>query len=315
MKKILKPFKILLPALFLLQINLCAQGDNENKKYEFTKIKSINKSYTVSSNSKLSIDNSFGKVEVHTWNKNEIKVDVTIEASATKEDVAQKIIDGISVAECQSDKEMSFKTKMNVHTNSKSNMKVNYNIYMPSSNPLNIANHFGATIIPDYQGEVQLESKFGSLTTGNLSNVKKILVEFGKAKFENITNGTIVIKYSKATFEKLMMNVKMDIEFSSAIKMNVNNTLSALDIKASYSTVNLKPDAALSASYIISTSFGKFKNNTSIKFDVDNEKNDWAPKFDQKYTGKSGNGSIPIKINSSFGSVILGEPTSGDLKD
>ncbi len=320
MKKILKPFNVLLLVLCLLQVSLFAQEENEkeNKKYAFSKIKNIDKSYTVSVNDKLNIDNSFGKVEVHIWNKSEIKVDVAIEVSATKEEIAQKIIDAISVVESKSDKEISFKTKINVHTRSKqdeSNMKVNYNIYMPSSNPLNIANHFGATIIPDYQGEVQLESKFGSLTTGNLSNVKKIRVEFGKAKLGNITNGDIIIKYSKAAFERLMRNVKMNIEFSSSIKMNLNSTLTNLDIKASYSTITLKIDASLSASYTISSSFGKFKNNTSIKFNGDNEDNDRGPKFDHTYTGKSGNGSVPIKINSSFGNVILGEPSPDDVKD
>ena len=77
MKKLIKKFKIALPLLLLAQLNGFAQHDNDNdnknenkKKYEFVKTKSVNKSYNVSSSDKLNIQNSFGSVEVHTWNKN-----------------------------------------------------------------------------------------------------------------------------------------------------------------------------------------------------------------------------------------------------
>ncbi|HEX2683128.1 MAG TPA: hypothetical protein VHL77_04315, partial [Ferruginibacter sp.] len=86
MKKMISVFNIILP-LMLLQGSLFAQNDNDNnnnnndgkKKYAFVKTRAVNKSYNVSSSDKLNIDNSFGRVEVHTWDKNEIKVDVNIE--------------------------------------------------------------------------------------------------------------------------------------------------------------------------------------------------------------------------------------------
>lgn len=323
MKKVFKPFSLLLSMLLLLQAGVFAQDDDDkdkdnNKKYEFVKTKTVNKSYNVSSNDKLNIDNSFGKVEVRTWDRNEIKIDVTVEVSSNKEDLAQKMLDGISITDGQSGKEISFKTKIKGNNNSKgekSTMRVNYSISMPASNPLDISNEFGATVIPDYRGEVDLTSKFGSLTAGNLSNVKRIQVEFGKAKIEGINNGNVIIKYSSSTLGKLSGNIRLNVEFSSTIKMNLDNSLASLDIKASYSTVNLKPDAGLGASYSISTSFGSLKNRTSIKFDGDDEDDDKGPKFDHQYSGKSGNGNVPIKVSTSFGSVILGEPGPDDIKN
>jgi len=321
MKKILNLFSLLL-AFGLLQQNAVAQNDNgnkndNNKKYEFVKNKAVNKSYNVSSSDKLKIQNSFGSVEVHTWNKNEIKVDVTIEVSANTENLAQKIIDGISVADSKSGGDISFKTSIKGINNSKgekSTMKVNYDISMPASNPLNISNEFGATVLPDYKGDVELSSKFGSLTTGTLSNAKSVNVEFGSAKIES-TNGAVSIKYSSATIGKLVGNVKLNLEFSSATKINIDNSLTGLDAKVSYSSVNFKPVGDISVSYDISTSFGDFKNRTNIKFDGDEEdKDDHGPKFDHSYNGKSGSGSVPVKIKSSFGKVILGEPNADDMK-
>jgi len=321
MKKIVKPLSIVL-FFFLLQQNIFAQNDNNNdnnKKYEFAKNKSVNKSYNVSSSEKLNIDNSFGEVEIHTWNKNEIKVDVTVEVSANTETLAQKIIDGITISDSRSGSEVVFKTTIKGTNNSKkekSTMKVNYQISMPASNSLEIVNQFGATIIPDFKGEVELTSKFGSLTTGSLSNVKSVDVEFGKAKIESAANGSISIKYSSAEIDKLVGNVKLDIEFSSPTKINFDNNLTGLNANVSYSTINLKPVGDVSASYSISTSFGNFKNRSSIKFDSDEDDDDnKGPKFDHNYNGKSGNGSVPVKINSSFGKVILGEASSDDMND
>jgi hypothetical protein len=316
--------------LFVLHSTaLFAQHDNDNdndndnqhkKTYAYVKKKAVNKTYNVSGSDKLNIRNSFGSVEIHTWNKNEIKVEVEIEASSDKENVAQDILDRIQVSDNQSGKEISFKTTIKEQTKHKSgssSMTINYNVYMPESNSLFISNEFGTTTIPDFKGEVDLSSKFGTLTTGNLSAVKSIGVEFGKAKLGNIPGGSLSIKYSKASIAKIAGNVKLNIEFSSKIILNLDNSLNSLDVKASYSSVNLKPVGELSASYTISTSFGSFKNKTQVKFssDEDADGEDHGPKFDHEYNGKSGSGNIPVKVKSSFSNIILGEATDDDLKE
>lgn len=323
MKKLLKVF-MLAPVFMLVQHNLFAQDDERDnerneKKYAFVKTKSVNKSYNVSSSDKLNVENQFGKVEVRTWDRNEIKVDVSIEVSSDNESVAQKLIDDISVSDNQSGREISFKTnfrdKNNKNDNGKNvrtSMHINYSISMPAGNPLRVDNQFGATTIPDIRGEVELTSKFGSLTTGTLSNIKTVTVEFGKAKFESVANGTVTVKYSKAEFDKLVGNIKLNLEFCGKTRVNMDNSLTGLDIKASYSSLNLKPSGDLSASYTISTSFGSLKNNTPIKFDGDDDGGDGhGPQFDHKYTGKSGSGAVQVKVNTSFGSIVLGEGTGG----
>lgn len=325
MKKLIRPFNLVLPLLILLQLNTFAQNDNDNdnkndhkKKYDFVKKKSVNKSYNVSASDKLNIKNSFGSVDVKTWDRNEIKVDVEIEVSANSDALAQKMLDRISVNDEKNGKEISFETKMKDIKNSKdekSSMQINYSISMPANNPLTVKNEFGSTTIPDYRGEVDLTSKFGSLTTGNLASIKNIHVEFGKANLANITSAPVTIKFSKAVISKLSGAVKLNLEFCSKVQLNLDNNLSSLDLKTSYSTVNIKPSVELNASYKIFTSFGSFKNTSSATFDKEEEDNDRGPKFDHEFSGKSGNGNIPVKVKSSFGKIILGDAVEADMKD
>ena len=324
MKKSIRPLSLVMSFIFLLSLSLRAQNDNDNdnndhqKKLEFVKKKSVNKSYNVSSSDKLNIKNSFGTVEVHVWDKNEIKVDVNIEVSGNTDAVAQKVLDRISVSDEQKGKEISFETNLKDVNNShgeKTTMSINYTISMPASNPLQIKNEFGTTTLPDYKGEVDLTSKFGKLNTGDLSNVKNISIEFGKAKLGNIPGGALSIKYSSASIARLSGNIKMNLEFSSKVVLNLDNNLSSLDLKASYSTVNLKPIGDLPASYTVSTSFGSFKNKTAIKFSSDEDDDDHGPKFDHQYTGKSGSGNVNVKVKSDFSTVILGEASAEEMDD
>ena len=331
MKKLTRPFSLIIPFLLFLQATSFAQNDNDNdnkndhkKKYEFVKKKSVNKSYNVSSADKLNIRNSFGSVQVNTWDKNEIKVDVDIEVSANTEALAQKIIDRISVSDDKTGKGIFFETKMKDQNDSKDNrnsrdekstMHINYTISMPAGNPLTVKNEFGSTTIPDFRGEIDLTSKFGSLTAGNLSNIKNINVEFGKANLANISSAPVTIKFSKATINKMSGAVKLNLEFCSSVRLNLDNNLTSLDLKTSYSTVNLKPVGSVPVSYNISTSFGSFKNTSDVKFNSDEDKdNDHGPKFDNEYSGKSGSGSIPVKVKSSFGKIIVGEASEEDMK-
>lgn len=325
MKRICKNYCLVL-LLLLAQRSLFAQNDNENrnenkKKYEFVKTKSVNKSYSVSSSDKLNIENSFGSVKVTTWDRNEIKVDVAIEVSSNVESHAQKILDMISITEGKAGSLISFKTSMNDKNehdgskNTKSSMEINYVIFMPASNGLTVKNDFGSTTIPDFRGEVDLTSKFGSLTTGNLANIKNIHVEFGKANLTNINSAPVTIKFSKAVISKLSGAIKMNLEFCSSVRLNLDNSLTSLDLKTSYSTVNLKPFSGLQASYNIFTSFGSFKNTSDIKFSSDNDGDDnRGPKFDYEYSGKSGSGSVPVKVKNSFGKIIVGEASEEDMK-
>jgi len=319
MKKIISLCSIIL----LLHANLFAQNDNNNEnekktKYEFVKTKSFSKSYNLG-NDKVSIQNSFGKVEIKTWSKSEVKVDVAIETSSNVEASAQRILDGINISSGSQGNETWFKTDnkgtSNNGKNERSSMSIDYIVYMPASNPLKISNEFGATIIPDFKGEVDLTSKFGKLKTGALTNIKKLWVEFGSAEFESLSNANVTMKFSKGQFGKLAGDTKLNFEFCKPIQVNLDNSVTNLDIKASYSTVNLRPVGDPSASYIFNTSFGSFKNRTAIKFDGDDDEDDHGPKFDHKYNGRSGGGTIPVKITSSFGKIVLGEPTAEDLKE
>jgi hypothetical protein len=312
MKRILKAYNVFLLGTLLLMSGTVMAG--EEPKVE--KKKTYTKTHSVSKSDKISLTNQFGELKLNTWNKNEVKVDVTITAKANSDQRAQDILDRINIEDGKNGSGVFFKTKMKDDKNGKKKnnaeyknegFTIDYIVYLPSSNPLNISNSFGATIIPDYNGEADIESKFGSLTAGNLPNVKEVTVEFGEATIESIHDGKIVVKFSRAVVNKISGNIEAIFEHSSGTKLGVDNNVKSLNIKNNFSTVYIDVPKDLSANFDVRTNFGDFTNKTDFAIKKEEEDGDrHGPKFDNRYTGKSGNGSIAMKISSEFGKVIVG---------
>jgi hypothetical protein len=278
------------------------------------KKKTYTKTYSLSSSEKATLKNSFGELKIVAWDRNEIKVDVSITAKASSETGAQKILDNIRIEDGKNSSGVYFKTVMdnqNWNKDKKSDykeqgMKIDYVVYMPAGNALDATNEFGSLIMPSWRGEVTLTSKFGSLDAGILANVREILVEFGKAKIEQVNNGKITVKFSKGDIRKISGTVETKFEFCEMMKINLDGDLRGLNMKSSYSTVELGLGSGLSANFDITTSFGDCNNNS--KYNIREEKDEdqqYGPKFDKRFIGTAGGGSAKVRIKSDFGKIRL----------
>ncbi|MBC7872555.1 MAG: hypothetical protein H7Y01_01090 [Ferruginibacter sp.] len=323
--------KVLFNAAFLvaglLSLEPIHAQEKERTEPKFKKNKTYSKSYSLGSSDKISLINQFGEMKLVTWDKNEIKVDVSITGKSDEEQRAQEIVDRISVADGKDGNTVSFQTKFadekkdrdkdksgkKEHHNE--GMEINYLVYLPSGNALKAENQFGKMIVPDYRGEAELESKFGSLTAGKISNAKNITVEFGQADIAHMNGGTLTIKFSNGTVNKMSGDVRSDLEFSK-VKLNIDNDAKNLEINNSYSTVYLDMDKSFSANWDVQTSHGDFSNKTdfSIKEQGDDNKG-YGPKFNRNYKGVSGSGSGKIRIHSSFGEIIAGHNLQVDMTE
>jgi hypothetical protein len=289
-------------------LSSASDGDHTEKK------RTISKTYTVSQEDRLSIENSFGNITVNTWDKNVIQVDIEIGVHSTTDDKAQHMMDQINVIDNQEGKDIRFKTEIgNMGKGNKDNgnegdrkFYVDYKITMPSKNPLNIENSFGKISIPDFAGTTSLTSKFGELTTGKIPNAKLIHVEFGRAEIGRLNNAEVIFKFnSHSQVAGLSGNSKMDVQFCSHVDVIVDNAITDLSLFQSYSSIYVKVSNSLSAKFDVYTNFGSFKNRTDFNISPDNEDDNSGPKFDRTYSGTAGGGAGKIKIKSSFGNVRL----------
>jgi hypothetical protein len=282
------------------------------------KKKTYSKSYSVSSSDKISLRNQFGELKINTWDKNEVKVDVTITAEAGSDERAQQLLDNIEVQDGKGGGEVYFKTKIGNSNNNnrgrgeKQSFNIDYVVYLPAGNTLEARNEFGPMSIGDYKGKVTLESKFGSLTTGKLSSEARVSVEFGKANIGSMDGGDLTIKFARGLVNNLSGDVSANLEHSN-VKLTVENSVKDLDIKNSFTQLYLDVSTGLSANFDIKTSFCEVKNKTGFPIKKEGEDEDRGPKFDFRWSGKSGSGGAPVRVKASFGDVTIGHNLPFDV--
>lgn len=307
-------------SLFIFQYSIAG---GEDPKIE--KKKTYNKSYQVSTGDKIKFDNRFGEVKINTWDKSEVKVDITMIGKANTEEVAQQVLDRIKIEDEKNSAGVYFKTIIDDGKNwpkgSKYNntgFSINYVIYMPLRNELIVENEFGKTNIPDYSGEITVNQKFGSLTAGKLSNTKKITIEFSSGSvIESMNGGELTIKFSRTEIKQLEGSIKAFFEHSGGIKLGINNNLKELSVKNNFTELYIDADKNISSSFTIHTNFSELNNksNFSIKEEGIDDEDRRGPKFDHDYSGKTSGGTIPVKIRSEFGDVIIGHNISFDANE
>lgn len=307
MKQLLITYNFLLLALLPLYSFAITKPALDKKKV-------IVKTFPLTSNQKVSITNQFGKVEVNNWERKEVKIEVTIITNAKDDELAQMILDEITIKET-ANADISFETKINANrgvdkarrgkNNISSSMQINYKVFMPASNPLYVKNSFGDTFINDRTGATQLFQSYGSLVTGTLSQLKDVKVEFGKLISEGIYASQIHSSYSDVNVKNLAGDVKSDFQFCGKLQLGLSKNIENLLIDASYSDLLLLLPEKLNASFLIKTSYGDLKNRSAIKLTDETQEKKFTPVFNRTYTGKSGNGAAIIQIKNSYGDVNI----------
>lgn len=315
MQSLLRTFNILAIALLCtLHTRVSAEArpldTTVNADGSVDKEKDYSKSYTLAAGDQVSIHNSFGKVDVHTWDKNEVKVDVHIKVTSTTEEEATYVLDRIHIEDSKDGSLVRYRTNLDLddHDGRHHNRKfsIDYTVYLPSTQTLDLENSFGATTLPDYAGPLDVTSKFGSLDAGRLGSVKSLRVEFGKAKVASISGGEVVIKYSKADLLEVSGQIDADFQFCDVMDLGVVSGIKGLKIKNAYTQLHLKLATGIPAHFDISTHFGSLNNRSDYPIkeeeDQDGKHRDM---FRKTYSGKSGDGTVDVILTDEFATVDI----------
>jgi hypothetical protein len=329
MKKQHKLFSKLFLVLSIAAFTATAQDKvKEKKRYEFWKERNVSQSYNVSSGDKLDISNQFGKVDIKTWNKNEVKVDIHIETSSTVKEANDRMFDRIEIKHGKSGNTVSFKTDMESNNKDEhreykgsqsNNIQIDYDVYMPANMALDLKHRFGKATVPDLTGKVNIDQQFGELVAGKLSNPGKIDVRFSKASFEGLRDAKLELQF--ASLPVVIKNVTGDFDLKVQHSKSVTiyaDDLTSLDVDAQFSDIGVVVAKNASANFDVKTHFGSFVNNTNFNLKNDDEQKDdrrrYGPTFDSRFKGAAGAGKVKVNLNGNFSDFILGHeaPTFKD---
>ena len=166
-------------------------------------IKTIQKSYRVEGTDLLEVTNKYGKVHLNTWDKTYISVSITITAHGKTEQDAQRRMNEVNIEERRRGGHIQLLTETSIGGGEMvklgpKGVSVSYEINMPTTNPVRIANKFGNVYIEDRRGNVGLDLSNGNLIAGKLTgDDNRLKVSFGNTDLDYIQTGKIDFSYGR----------------------------------------------------------------------------------------------------------------------
>ncbi|QNM86924.1 hypothetical protein H9W90_07390 [Polaribacter pectinis] len=210
--------------LFLL-FPLIAIANNDKKKHEKDRV--IKKEFTVNSDARVSLNNRYGNLNITTWDKNRVEIEVTITVKGDDLDAVEDKLSSIHIAFNSSSSSVEAETIFGDKKNNWSwwkrskniNYRINYVVKMPKTNSVDLDNDYGNIYLDKLFGKADINCDYGKISVGELL----------------ATNNNINLDYCSTSTINYMNSGDVNIDYS---KLNIDNSKD-LRVNADYSTLKL----------------------------------------------------------------------------
>ena len=255
----------------LLFISSISFANTDGKKHE--KSKKISKQYTVSKDAKVAINNRYGNINITTWDKNRVEIDVVITVKGDDLDKVEERLENIDVTFKASNSLVSATTNFEKERKSwtwwrksnKLNYKINYTVKMPKTNAVALNNDYGNIYLDELFGTADINCDYGKIVVGDLngSNNSINLDYCGRSTIDFIKNGDLNVDYSKITVTKTE-KIRVNTDYSSLKFEDVGT----IDFNADYGSISVDNVVNVSGnSDYTGMSFGTVAKNLKISTD------------------------------------------------
>lgn len=256
--------------LFLL-VPLITNAITDKKKHEKNKV--VKKEFSVNADAKVAINNRYGNLNITTWNKNKVEIEVTITVKGDDLDAIEDKLESIhiefnanvSLVEAKTvfgDKQSNWswwKKSKNM------NYKINYVVKMPKSNSVDLNNDYGSIFLSDIDGKAAINCDYGKISVGNLSAANNdINLDYcSTSTINSMKSGDINVDYSKITIDK-SEKIRINADYST---VRLGETYS-VDFNSDYGSISIEEaDDVNGNSDYASMRFGTIRKNLTIDTD------------------------------------------------
>jgi len=225
--------------------------------------KKIEKTFTMNDAGELHLENKYGNIDINGWDKNEVSVGISIKVNHRKKENAEDLLRRISpvirdndnyvaisyeIAEKSSGWFAKLFDEANPFDFNRSNIQIDYTVYMPSKAELDVTNTFGTVIIEGWTGKLKAKVQHGDLWISETLNKADIDVEYGKLRAKSINYGNLNLR-----------NGEIDMADSKSLRINSSGTDIALEQVTSLEFYSNKDEVTISE---VGTIYGTLKFTT-----------------------------------------------------
>jgi len=284
MKKCRAGYKLFIGALCIMTVVIARAQPAAGKA-----VNKILRTYNNLKNEKLAITNEYGDVEIRTWEKKQVQINITIVAEAKTKMAAKKLAERVMIKDTRDNGEITCATyiegtdtaTVSKDTGAFEKCTVTYMVYLPADLALKIKDQFGNIKMGDFAGHLEIDEKFGDVTAGSLKFIDTLHLELGSMYIKNIYNGKLAAKgFGAIKIDTISGDVHTTFSAGKIVDIGLINGSYTFSIDAdNIRGINLNCAKALLANITINTKLTKFINESALVMtEVDNPEKDRQPK-------------------------------------
>lgn len=247
--------------------------------------KTVSQKLGLSEKTAVAINNNYGNVTINTWNKKSLLIKVVISASSKDPVRAAELLKSIHVdlkkiadlVTCVAAIGAPVKiSTMNTPDTGKQRpitvailpakwCNVNFEVYLPATQPLTIDNMFGNIAIGDYEGPLSIKEQFGDLVAGNLSGPLQLDIQQGNMHVKHLNLGQININtFDHVIIDRVSGPLQSQFQLGRQLNITLDPHGDSVSLKASnVQMVNFSGVNPEKARYMLRLVFSKLQFNGS----------------------------------------------------
>lgn len=222
---------------------------------EAIKSKKVSKTFTVGSNDKVTVNNQYGSLDIRTWNKNEVKIEVDVKVYGDNASEAQELMDMTNIKAVSKNGEVILDTKLSKGRGRdgkklRTEVKASYLVYMPETNSLTLSHEYGDVSIGDLSGSLEANVQYGNVKAGKLRNGRNNLkIQYGSANISSINKADIVQQYGAGLTIGVVGTLKLDAAYAAVKIGSITNKGTIVQQYGPGLTIGSAQDLDLNAAY------------------------------------------------------------------
>lgn len=213
-------YRIALAAMVIIIAAANTTAQEVTRKYS--------KVFSVSPSTAVVVSNRYGDVNVETWNRNEVSIEVVVTAEMATRDRSERVVEMISIEFSEGDNTVEAKTVLDsrfstvTRGSGTSRFKIDYTVRMPGKNDMNITNRYGNVKIDEHPGWVNVNLQYGNLvalrlTRGNVKPLNCITLSYGRATIDEANWLSVVSRYASDFSIRKVQAMMIDSRYSKFI--------------------------------------------------------------------------------------------------
>ena len=195
--------------------------------------RSVSRSYPASLETTLEVQNKYGKIQVATWDKDSVAIEVDIYLSESSSSKLRKLKEDIKIDftgtktyiiaktlfESESGRIASeLKSISNTISGSNKRIEINYMVYLPAYMDVVLHNKFGDIYMDDLEGQADIALSNGVLKANRLDGNSTISLSFANGMIKSLGSANVKLSYSDLVLEEVS---QLDLSSKSS-KLNVD---------------------------------------------------------------------------------------------